>query len=99
MARLLWWYMLWLMRRPWMKRLQKAWLKFVPEGRRVRANDSLRSQNRWALKYGLRLLTGAMNFLIASMLVTILYLVAINLYEAGSFQVSKKTDTAMARSY
>ncbi len=98
MARLMWWYLLWVMRRPWIKRLQKSWIRIVPVKRRDLARRNLQSQNRWALKHGLSLLVIAMNFLLASVMVTLFYLIAINLYEAGSFEVPKKAD-AVAQGY
>lgn len=90
MARLLWWYMLWLMRRPWMKALQRRWLTWVRPHKRVAAKKAVLKQNKWARKWGLRTLSIAMNVVLASLIITITYLVAINLYEVGAFEVPKK---------
>ena len=90
MARLLWWYMLWLMRRPWMKALQRRWLTWVRESRRENAKRAVKRQNAWARKWGLPLLRGAMTVLLISVLITITYLIATNLYESGAFQVPQR---------
>jgi hypothetical protein len=94
MARLLWWYLLWVMRRPWMKRLQKGWLNWVREAKRQGAAESVKKQNRWARRFGLPLLTLAMNLLLVSVILTVAYLTAINLYEAGAFSVPTTPQTS-----
>ena len=90
MARLLWWYLLWVMRRPWMKRLQKRWLTWVRESRREGAVAAVKQQNKLARKWGLKVLRIAMTALLASILLTVCYLVALNLYESGAFHVPSK---------
>jgi hypothetical protein len=97
MARLLWWYLLWVMRRPWMKRLQNGWLKLVPPKQREKADAIQKKQNRWALKYGLPTLQVAMNFVIASVALTLVYLIIVNLNEAGTFHVPQKSDATVAQ--
>lgn len=73
--------MLWFMRRPWMKRLQRASLKWFKNPKVV---ESMKGQNRLARKYGLGTITVAINVLFASFLVTGSYLLAIRLYESGA---------------
>ena len=91
MARLLWWYILWLMRRPWMKRLQHRWLThIVRERKRAKAREDVLRQNRFARKWGLKGLTVIMNFVLASLIFTLVYLISVNLYEAGVFEGPKK---------
>ncbi len=62
--------MLWFMRRPWMKRLQRASTKWFGPEREAKAWESLKRQNAFALRYGLRILTFAINLLLASILIT-----------------------------
>ena len=47
-------------------------------------------QNRFARKWGLKGLTIIMNFVLASLTLTLVYLIAINLLEAGVFEGPKK---------
>ncbi|MCC7433842.1 MAG: hypothetical protein IT363_04095 [Methanoregulaceae archaeon] len=87
LARELWWAMLWLMRRPWMKRLQRASLRLLGEKRRARARDSMRRQNAFARKFGLPLLVFTINLLLASMIITLSYFALIHLSESGALSV------------
>ncbi len=80
-----------------MKRLQNAWLKLVPARHREKAAAIHKRQNRWALRYGLPTLQVAMNFVIACVGLTIIYLVTVNLYEAGAFHVPQKSDAALVQ--
>lgn len=80
-----------------MKRLQNGWLKLIPVNQRAKANAIHRKQNRWALKYGLPTLQVAMNFVIASVSLAIIYLITVNLYEAGAFHVPQKSDGAVVQ--
>jgi hypothetical protein len=75
--------MLWMMRRPWMKRLQRAAEGLVPERKRERVKVSMNRQNRWARRVGLRLLTFSFNVLLGSMIVTGAYFLILGIYEAG----------------
>lgn len=84
LARSLWWGMLWLMRRPWMKRLQRMSFNLVPESRRAKAWEKHRRQNAFALKYGLTMVTIAVNLFLASVLVTAAYMFALSLYDSGA---------------
>jgi hypothetical protein len=77
LARRLWWSMLWLMRRRWMRRLQQAAISLSPEGpKRDRARESLLEQERLARRWGLPLLTFSIRMLMLSILLTLLW----NLY-------------------
>lgn len=82
--------MLWLMRRPWMKRLQRRWHKWVPEERRFRARSAFQRQNRWARKWGLPMLKVAVNLFFISALITVIYRIVWALYLAGEFEVPRK---------
>jgi hypothetical protein len=83
LAKKMWGHMLWLMRRPWMKRLQRTSLQLWGEPRRQRALASLRRQNRFARRYGLSLLTVAFNVLLASVAITATVFVALIMLESG----------------
>ncbi len=49
--------MLWLIRRPFSRRLQRALIKTVPEGQlRESAGKRMLAQEKWARKYGLKVL-------------------------------------------
>lgn len=85
LARLLWGSMLWFMRRPWMKRLQRASRNLFPANKRDQAWRSMVRQNRWARKVGLPMLTVAVNLLLASLVLTTTYFVVLGMYESGTF--------------
>ena len=89
MARLLWWYMLWLMRRPWMKALQRRWLRMGSEARQIARLRGFIKQNRFARRWGLLVIRIGMNFVLASALLTIVYLAVLNLYLSGAFSGPK----------
>lgn len=84
LARNLWGIMLWIMRRPWMKRLQYGSIKLFPPSRREKARMNLIRQNRWARRYGQPLLRFAFLALLASMAITFTYYAAIYLVESGA---------------
>jgi len=90
LARVLWWYMLWFMRRPWMKRLQRHFFAPSLNGRVRQASESFKRQNRWARRWGLRMLTVSMNVLIASVLLTVIFETTLQLYESGALAVPEK---------
>lgn len=54
MSRIVWYGALWLSRRPWAKRLQRASIQLAPERLRPRMRTNLARQNAWARRYGLR---------------------------------------------
>ena len=75
--------MLWLMRRPWMKNLQRASLKLAPASRRESVQRSMNRQNQWARRRGLALLSFSIAMLLASMVVTGAYFAVLALYDGG----------------
>lgn len=89
-ARKLWWGMLWFMRRPWMKRLQRWSWQIQPESRREKARLSLQRQNLFALKYGLRLLRLTVMLFFGSVMLTLSYLAVLELQQAGAFEVPRE---------
>jgi len=76
--------MLWLMRRPWMKRLQRNSAKLFPASMQDRAHRSMVRQNRFARRIGLPMLTVSMNLFLASILLTTTYFAVLSLYESGT---------------
>ena len=61
-ARNIWAAMIWFMRRPWMRRLQRNSIKIVPEGRmRDKAWDNYRRREKFARRHGLGILTGVVS--------------------------------------
>jgi hypothetical protein len=83
LARQLWGHMLWIMRRPWMKRLQRRSSKLFSDSYRPNAMSSLQRQNRFARRYGLKLLTMSFMLLLGSVAITGTYFGALFLYESG----------------
>lgn len=55
--------MMWLMRRPRIRRFRQNWVHYVPEKRRDAAWNSFRAQERWARKWGLITLTWMLRFI------------------------------------
>lgn len=85
LARRLWFGMLWLMRRPWMRRLQRSSVKMWPERMRDRVAQSMVRQDRFARRYGFRIVRFAILIMLASMLLTSVFLVVLKLNEEGYF--------------
>jgi len=86
-ARRLWWASLWLMRRTWMRRLQRGAERFIPERRRPKSRAALRRQNRLARRIGLPMLTFVMNLLLASILLQTLFMLSLRLAESGALTI------------
>ena len=83
LARVSWWFMLRVMRQPWMKRLQRRWLLMVREHKREAAWASVCRQNKFARRYGLTMLTVSYNLLLASILVTWVFFLLLDWQEKG----------------
>lgn len=79
----MWFWMLHLMRRPWMRRLQAASIAWMPERGQVKARASLVRQNRWARRWGLPLLTFAVNVFLASVILTAVFYAVLWMIETG----------------
>lgn len=75
--------MLWLMRRPWMRRLQTSSFALIPERSRPKAWRNHLAQNRFARKYGYRLLAFMYLLLLGSFLVTAAYFSVLAAFETG----------------
>lgn len=87
LARRVWWGMLWLMRRPWMKRLQRASTRLRGPEHEHKAWESLKRQNAFALRYGLKVITFSITLLLASAAITGSYLLLLRLQESGALHV------------
>ncbi|MCW5935826.1 MAG: hypothetical protein KIT11_00775 [Fimbriimonadaceae bacterium] len=73
-ARRVWWAMLWFMRRPWMKRVQRASINLWPEGaKRESARASFRRQERLARQIGLRVLHGVFTLCLYFVALVVIY--------------------------
>jgi predicted MFS family arabinose efflux permease len=90
LARRCWYWMLYFMRRPWMKRLQHRWLREVPGDRHLQFPNSFKNQNRFARRWGLPLLQLSFNLFLASVFVTFAYFTAVTMYENGLFNPPPK---------
>jgi hypothetical protein len=85
LARHCWYWMLYFMRRPWMKRLQRRWLQSVEGEPHKRFPDSFIKQNRFARRVGLRLLSFTITMFLASVFITGAYYLALYMQEGGYF--------------
>lgn len=65
-ARRLWYFLLWFMRRPVMRRAQRRMLSFLPEGRRDKALKNIHRQNDFARRIGLNLMRTMVSILFLS---------------------------------
>lgn len=90
MARTLWGIMLWSMRRPISKRLQRLSVLLVPKRLRARAWQGMVRQNRFARRIGLPMLTFMMSLVIGSILISGSFMIAMRLYELGYLSVPRR---------
>lgn len=97
LARLVWGHMLWTMRRPRIKRLRR---KFAhrPWGNE-RVWNSIRAQDKFARRYGLRFLTGLFSLVLASIALTLTLLLALRLFEAGAFTMPERGSKPASRKF
>jgi len=86
LARHTWYWMLYGMRRPWIKRLQHRWLRSYPGEPYKRFPPGFVKQNRFARKVGLHLLTFTINLFLVSVVLTFFYEGATYMLESGMFQ-------------
>ena len=69
--------MIWLMRRPFMRRLQRLYLDRVPDERREEATRKFYKHESLARRIGLPLVTALVQFFIAAAAITICYRLAL----------------------
>ena len=85
LARKTWGFMLWIMRRPWIKRFRRRMIE-----RQIRAGApgwlSIEAHDRWAFRHGQRFLGYCFGMLFGSILLSGCLLLAMRLYEVGALQ-------------
>ncbi|HRJ27447.1 MAG TPA: hypothetical protein PLO61_08075 [Fimbriimonadaceae bacterium] len=86
LARRLWWLMLKLMRTRGMRRAQTYLIRRAPPERAAKMLANLHRQNRLARKIGLKLLTIAMQLLLASVIITLVVMGVLYLAEIGALK-------------
>lgn len=82
-ARNLWWASLWLMRRPWMRRLQAASINWLPTPMATRARANLIRQNALGRRIGLRLINFMVLLILVSVAIQMVYSAAVYLVSSG----------------
>ena len=75
--------MLWIIRRPVMRRLQRASVRLFPASKRERVQQAAIKQERFARKYGLTVLTFSLNVLALSLLLTLTYALVTEAIDRG----------------
>ncbi len=90
MARTLWRAMLWSMRRPLTKLLQRKSILLIPSGMRERAHKSMVKQNKFARRIGLPMLTFMMSLVVGSVLISGSFMLAMRLYEMGYLSIPRR---------
>jgi hypothetical protein len=83
LARLLWASMLWLMRRPLMKKLQRSFTTVLPKPLRGHGLHMMKRQNAFARKYGLVWLTCVIAFCLVTVGTTWTYQAAVYAVDSG----------------
>lgn len=78
-----WGGMLWLMRRPWIKRLQRASYSWGSEARQAKMRRAFIRQNQFARRYGRPMLRWMFSLLLAWSLIVFAFLFATNLQSSG----------------
>jgi hypothetical protein len=82
-ARKIWGWMLWSIRRPAARKLQRAALNLIPESHRESAHKSAIKQEKFARKIGLPLLTFVINLFFVSVALTFMLLFILNAVADG----------------
>lgn len=90
LARRLWFYMLWFMRRRWMKRLQWRTMGHAKREEEPARWEQFKRQNRFSRRIGLPLMRFMMNVFVISILISFSYATAVYLYSIGAFTVPAK---------
>lgn len=85
LARIIWWRMLLFQRIPWVRRFRRGWLRKIPDSTARR----MVRQDRFARRHGLAILTFSMTLVLASLALTVTYLVALEMLNAGLLRPRK----------
>jgi hypothetical protein len=83
---------MWLMRRPWMKAIQRGSLKLLPASKRERARIHLVRQNQFARRHALAILVFSVNVVLASFIISVAYFTVLNMLDSGVLAPPKKLD-------
>lgn len=89
LARRLWAAMLWFMRRPAIRRLQRGHVLLFPKGAREEAWRRFRAQERFARRHGLTLLRWTMVLALSLFVMSLAYLFVMRLVESGAFELAE----------
>ncbi|QYK54086.1 MAG: hypothetical protein KF824_04120 [Fimbriimonadaceae bacterium] len=77
-ARRIWWGMLWYMRRPFIRRLQRAAINLAKPEKREQARQTMIKQEKFARRIGLPLITFVVRFFFLSAALTYLTMFILN---------------------
>lgn len=83
LARRIWFFMLWLIRRPGSRILQRAAINLSPPHKREKVRASINRQEKFARKIGLPLLTFVINLFFVSVGLTFVLLFVLNAQAEG----------------
>ena len=83
-VRRLWAGILWLMRKPFIRNLQRKSLQLVRPERREAAWQGIIRQNQWARRHGLTILSVTTKLVVASIILQIAYALVMELIESGA---------------
>jgi len=75
------------MRRPEVRALQRRSIGWLPTRWQVRARRDLRRQNRFALRYGRRIVTASIWIVVASLSFQLAYAIVLELSLRGAFTI------------
>lgn len=82
----LWFFLLWTMRRSFIKRLERGSFKLMPEQWRRRAWENHKRQNAFARRWGRKLMRFCSYVLLVSTSIQIIVLIVMELAERAMFQ-------------
>ena len=89
-ARRLWWVMLWVMRRPGVRKLRHAEFSWISDEARVKFRTRVAKQDGFARRYGLRVLQIALTLMFLSMMFTVTYFTVLAMIESGLLSSPEK---------
>lgn len=85
----IWWGMLWLMRRGWIKRLQRMSYSWGSPARQAKMKAAFIRQNQFARRWGRPMLTALLTFLLLWTVVLYAFSYATTLLNSGVLDVKK----------
>lgn len=90
MARYVWFWMIWLARRPLNRRAELFLISLLPAAVRGSAKEEMLRRSRFFRKIGLRVMTFMMNIVLAALLLSITARVAFSLMDSGMLTVPEE---------